>query len=496
MIDWDLTREKLGITNISGYRPKVVCRCDKCNKEKIITIRIKSQVINNNIDWECPKCVSSRKEIREKLKSIAQEIWEDPKYQKIQKEKSQKLWKDPEYRKTISNKNSCFFSQETIKKQLKEKYSALYATAERKEQFRKSSLDLWKSQDFKRKMIRKFNSEEYKRKISESVRERWKDPKYQELMAQYRLNMPKVSSIQDALYSLLDDLGVEYYREYLDRPNDPETRIGPYCVDCVIPRKDNLDLIIECQGDYWHSSTEAQIRDKAKATYFNKYFSNRYELKYLWEHEFLNKDRVLTCLQRWLRLKSIKQIDFDYSDVIIKKVTSGECKQLLTKYHYLAGVGRGGIAYASYLKDKMMGVCIFSPLLRGNMFSNLNIPSRNIRELSRLCIHPAYNKKNFGSWFISRCLKRLKRDTNCELVSTYADSTFNHDGTIYKAANFKFDGIVKPSYWYVSEDGWVMHKKTLYNHARSLKMTEKEFADLKNYRKVWGKQKYRYLYYL
>lgn len=55
---------------------------------------------------------------------------------------------------------------------------------------------------------------------------------------------------------------------------------------------------------------------------------------------------------------------------------------------------------------------------------------------------------------------------------------------------------MKPSYWYVDRDGWVMHKKTLYNHARSLKMTEKEFSDKYEYVKVFGGKKYRFLYYL
>lgn len=51
---------------------------------------------------------------------------------------------------------------------------------------------------------------------------------------------------------------------------------------------------------------------------------------------------------------------------------------------------------------------------------------------------------------------------------SYADTTFNHIGTIYKACGFKQDRIVKPDYWYAKEDGWVMHKKTLYNQAKKI----------------------------
>ena len=51
-----------------------------------------------------------------------------------------------------------------------------------------------------------------------------------------------------------------------------------------------------------------------------------------------------------------------------------------------------------------------------------------------------------------------------KLIISYCDTTFNHDGAVYKAANFILDGEVKPDYWYVDEGGWVMHKKTLYSH--------------------------------
>lgn len=49
-------------------------------------------------------------------------------------------------------------------------------------------------------------------------------------------------------------------------------------------------------------------------------------------------------------------------------------------------------------------------------------------------------------------------------------------------------------YWYAKEDGWVMHKRTLYGQAVNMKITEKEFAEKFGYTKVWGKEKLRYIY--
>jgi len=134
---------------------------------------------------------------------------------------------------------------------------------------------------------------------------------------------------------------------------------------------------------------------------------------------------------------------------------------------------------------------VFSPLPRQNITIG-EYKASEVRDLSRFCINPKYQKKNFGTWFLSRAIKMLSPEYRC--IVAYADTTFNHSGAIYKAANFTLDKVVRPDYWYVSEDGWVMHKKTLYNHAVSLGMIESEFAAENEYTKVWGKEKLRFVF--
>jgi len=295
----------------------------------------------------------------------------------------------------------------------------------------------------------------------------------------------KVSNIQKILYSILDDLDVHYYREHTDKQNDSETIVGPWSFDCVIPRKDKTTLLIECQGDYWHGRPKTAIKDKAKATYINKYFP-KYEIKYLWEHEFNNKNRIIEVLKRWT-FKSLGITEFNFIDINIKKCDAKEYKLLLSKYHYLASAERHGITYGAYFNSELIAVCSFSPLVRQNIGDN-----ETTRELSRFCISPKYQKKNFGSWFISRCVKKL--DKKYSKIISYCDTTYNHDGALYKACNFILDKKVKPDYWYVNNDGWVMHKKTLYNHAVKMKMKERDYATEYGYHKVWGKEKLRFVF--
>lgn len=302
---------------------------------------------------------------------------------------------------------------------------------------------------------------------------------------------PKVSSIQILLYSILDDLGIKYYKERIDSESDKEVSIGPYNFDCVIPRENKPTLLIECQGDYWHN-TDTHIRnDKAKSTYIERYYSNQYELKYIWEHEFLNKDKIIDLIKYWTGINT-EVVDFNFNEIEVKRCEASDYRLLLSKYHYLPNAGRGGIAYGAYLGNELVAVCVFSPLGRQNINESVGYEIDEVRELSRLCINPKFQKKNFASWLIGRSISKLDRKYKC--IISYADTTFNHDGTIYRASNFMQDRIVPPDYWYVAKDGWAMHKRTMYGHAVDLNMKEAEFAELHGYKRVYGSEKLRFVY--
>ena len=56
-------------------------------------------------------------------------------------------------------------------------------------------------------------------------------------------------------------------------------------------------------------------------------------------------------------------------------------------------------------------------------------------ELSRLCVDPELQREeyNITSWFVSRCIKRFRRDANVRAILSYADSA-HHSGIIYRSA--------------------------------------------------------------
>jgi hypothetical protein len=175
------------------------------------------------------------------------------------------------------------------------------------------------------------------------------------------------------------------------------------------------------------------------------------------------------------------------SQYYIERVTKKELEPLLLTYHYLKDESKtfkshynyGLFKYPDWECPLNIGGC-----LAGIIFSSLPVPEiavgafglernqqKGIYELSRLCIHPDIQKEeyNITSWFLSRCIRRFKKDANVSAILSYADST-RHNGIIYRACNFKYYGLTDPKKDFYYADGT--------KHSRgSVKGVEGEWKD-------------------
>jgi len=160
---------------------------------------------------------------------------------------------------------------------------------------------------------------------------------------------------------------------------------------------------------------------------------------------------------------------FMKSDYHIDRISKKDAEELLLTYHYLKDYSKGyksGYNYGLFRKNE------FSPLNIGGpvgvrIFTGLPVPEvaqgafgleRNeqegLFELSRLCIHPETQQSeyNITSWFVSRAIKQLRKDTKVKAIISYADNDF-HTGTIYRACNFKYCGLTEPKKDFYYADG-------------------------------------------
>lgn len=364
----------------------------------------------------------------------------------------------------------------------------------------KKGSSYWNDDKLKKEVLLKRNTEEYINNLkkvwdddnyrlkmsiiaSDRVKRLWEKDDYRTSMAKARSQQLKNNRSKQhcLLNDLLDDIGIKYENEYV---------IGPWSFDCFIPSK---NILIEVQGDYWHSLPKAVRLDKSKSTYINKYY-NQYKIIYFYEHEFYQNNAVIERLKYELGISKLELIDFDFDDVSMRIINSEDTNHFMYKYHYIGPINHS-LNIGFFHNNIMICCCCFSSISRNETATRLNLDNSKIRELSRFAIHPKYQKKNFASWSISKCINYIKNNKkDWEVIVSFSDTTVGHYGTIYKASNFKLDGKTDPSYYYISDTGYVIHKKTLYNRAVKMAMTEKEFSEKYKYKKLRTAEKYRFIY--
>lgn len=157
------------------------------------------------------------------------------------------------------------------------------------------------------------------------------------------------------------------------------------------------------------------------------------------------------------------------SDFCIQKISKKQAEEVLLKYHYLKDISKGfksGYNYGLYKNNEfsplniggLLGVCIFTglpvPEIAKGAFGLQRNEQQGLFELSRLCIHPdtQSGEHNITSWFVSRAIRQLRKDTEVKAIISYADSDF-HNGTIYRACNFKYCGLTNPKKDFYFADG-------------------------------------------
>lgn len=137
----------------------------------------------------------------------------------------------------------------------------------------------------------------------------------------------------------------------------------------------------------------------------------------------------------------------------IQEIPSPIVDDFLKRHHYLSQQGHGFLSLVNYglftSSGSMAGVVTFSGLSVVETvigaFEGIDRQSsqKGFYELSRLSMDDELKEKNLTSWFVSRCLKLLRRDHYVRAVISYADSRYHH-GYIYQATNFKYYGMTAP----------------------------------------------------
>lgn len=118
-----------------------------------------------------------------------------------------------------------------------------------------------------------------------------------------------------------------------------------------------------------------------------------------------------------------------------------DIKSFIETWHYSKSINglKSDYCFKLLYNEEIIGGMIYGGLAMVNQYKKYCNKESDIVELRRLCCIDD-TPKNTESYFIGSTLRWLKKNSGIRLILSYADPNYGHEGTIYKASNFKFVG--------------------------------------------------------
>lgn len=133
---------------------------------------------------------------------------------------------------------------------------------------------------------------------------------------------------------------------------------------------------------------------------------------------------------------------------LVREYTVSPCNRseiaaFVERWHYSKNVNGLTIDYCFKLTDAngvVIGAIIYGKIAMANVWRRYAQNECDLIELKRLCCIDN-TPKNTESFFIGHTLRFLKKNTSIKTVISYADTTYSHEGIVYKATNFSYKGM-------------------------------------------------------
>lgn len=154
-----------------------------------------------------------------------------------------------------------------------------------------------------------------------------------------------------------------------------------------------------------------------------------------------------------------------FHNLVVVDCNRDDVKDFIETHHYSHSINGVRSSYCFQLYDltnvdnPFVGAALFGSLGMANVWKRFALVEADVIELRRLvCVDDT--PKNTESFFISRCIRWIKQNTGIKCIVSYADENHGHVGTIYRASNFEYIGITKPSKL-IACDGRLYHDKAI-----------------------------------
>ena len=155
------------------------------------------------------------------------------------------------------------------------------------------------------------------------------------------------------------------------------------------------------------------------------------------------------------------------ASIQLRKATLAQVKHACMNYHYAKRMPPPEVAFSCYEDKRFVGVIIYGNPSIPNIAESYNLTNGQVYELRRVALNG--NQALPASKYVAISLKLLKkRKPLVKIIVSYADTAQNHTGTIYRATNWLYLGLMKGSKELKhKQTGKVIHSKSLHNKDRN-----------------------------
>tara|TARA_B100000902_G_scaffold336481_1_gene336770 strand:- start:584 stop:1186 length:603 start_codon:yes stop_codon:yes gene_type:complete len=153
--------------------------------------------------------------------------------------------------------------------------------------------------------------------------------------------------------------------------------------------------------------------------------------------------------------------DKKVTDFEVKLITRKDVKDFVENWHYSQSINGLRISYVFglFCDGNLIGAMIYGPLGMANTWKKYGKEESDVIELRRLCCIDD-TPKCTESYFIGKTQRWLKKYTRHKIIVSYADAHYNHTGIIYRATNFKYEGLTSKGR-VIEYDGRTYHDKAI-----------------------------------
>lgn len=232
-------------------------------------------------------------------------------------------------------------------------------------------------------------------------------------------------------------------------------------LDIYIP---SLNIAIECNGIYWHSSLEKPNSYHINKTKLCK--EKDIQLIHIWEDWIKTKpDIIESIITNKLGLNNDNIIYARKCE--IKEVNPSICNDFLHNNH-IQGRSSSTIRLGLYYNDELVSIMTFSP-------PRVNMGAKNHKqqwELVRFC--NKLNTRVVGG--ASKLLSHFIKSYNPTSIVSFSMNDIS-DGNLYKKLGFESNGIISSSYWYIEPKTYKRYHRTSFSKQAIVKKGWKDKVD-------------------